>query len=119
MNTTDSGMTSTEVAVLMPVVIILSLLPFQWSLNWYAKHSVEVAAENCVDEAQRFGGGDGESAARAITSSAGNLTGVTVSVSVSATEARCTVAGAVGFTLFGQRTVSATASGPVERLTDG
>lgn len=112
-------MTSTEVAVLMPFVIILSLVPFQWSLNWYAKHSVEVAAENCVDEAQRYGGGDGEAAALAITSAAGNLEQPTVNVAVSGTVARCTVAGKVGFSLFGDRTVSATASGPVERITDG
>ncbi len=103
----------------MPVVIALSLLPFYWSLNWYGRHSVEVAAEHCVDELQRYDGGDGASAAATITNQAGNLTDVSVSIAVSDDTAQCTVSGTIAFSLFGQRSVTATASGPRERITDG
>lgn len=103
----------------MPFVIVLSIVPFAWALRWHARHTVEVAAEQCVDALQAWNGGDGGSAARAITNQAGNMDAGSVSVQQSdgAVQVSCTVTGTPRFSLFINGPVTATASGPKERFT--
>lgn len=115
----DHGVASTEVALLMPVIILLSLLPIQWALWWFGRQSAEAAAEHCVDQAQQYGGGDGAGAASAIVNNVGNLTDVSITVSVGGETATCDVSARLSFTILMNPGISATASGPVERLTDG
>ena len=45
-------MTSTEVAIVMPAMLIVILFVFQIALFWHAKQAADVAAEEAVDAAQ-------------------------------------------------------------------
>ena len=51
----ERGATATELAVLMPVLILLVLLPVQVGLWWHAKQAAETAAEEALDAAQVTG----------------------------------------------------------------
>ena len=48
----EAGLTSTELAVLMPVLIALVLVPFQVALWWHAKQVADGAAREAIDAAQ-------------------------------------------------------------------
>jgi Flp pilus assembly protein TadG len=48
----ERGLTSTEVAVLMPILIALVLVPIQVGLWWHAKQVADGAAREAVDAAQ-------------------------------------------------------------------
>lgn len=78
----ESGLTSTELAVLMPVVIALILVPFQVGLLWHAKQIADSAAREAVDAAQVEDAteADGVAAAQRFLDAAGNLTEATVTV---------------------------------------
>jgi len=78
----ELGVTSTELAVLMPVIIALILVPFQVGLWWHAKQIADAASREAVDAAQVEDATetDGVAAAQRFLDSAGNLTEVTVTV---------------------------------------
>jgi len=78
----DYGLTSTELAVLMPVVIALVLTPIQIGLWWHASQVADAAAREAVDAAQVEGAGeaDGREAAERFLTAAGNLNAPTVTV---------------------------------------
>jgi len=71
----DEGLTSTELAVLMPVVIALVLTPIQIGLWWHASQAAEAAARETVDAAQVETAieTDGISAAEWFLAAAGNV----------------------------------------------
>ncbi len=48
----EDGLTSTELAVIMPVLIALVLVPFQIALWWHADQIADAAAREAVDAAQ-------------------------------------------------------------------
>ncbi|MEZ5278962.1 MAG: TadE/TadG family type IV pilus assembly protein [Acidimicrobiales bacterium] len=115
----EQGATSTELAVLMPVLILLVLLPMQVGLWWHAKQAAEIAAEEALDSAsaQAATAADGQAGAQAILGQAGNLHNVTVDVNRGAETVTVTIHGDLGFSIFpGAWSVTAQAQGPVERF---
>ena len=82
----EAGLTSTEVAVLMPVVIALVLVPFQVGLWWHAQQVADAAAREAVDAAQVEGAteADGLTAAHRFLDVAGNIEQPVVTVTRSA-----------------------------------
>ena len=115
----ERAVTSTELAVLMPVLILLVLLPVQVGLWWHAKQAAETAAEEAVDAAKIAGAttDDGRAGAAAILDHSGNLHNVTVTVNRSANTVTVDVRGDLGFSLFpGGWGVSAHAEAPIERF---
>lgn len=68
-------MTTTQVAVLMPALLFWIMLIVQFGLWYHAKQVADAAAAEAVDAAQAPGGtqDDGETAALAVLSQAGNL----------------------------------------------
>ena len=115
----ERGATATELAVLMPVLILLVLLPVQVGLWWHAKQAAEIAAEEALDAAQVTGATtiDGEIGAQAILGQAGNLEDVTIIVTKTPETVIVEVRGQLSFSVFpGAWSVVAHAEGPVERF---
>ena len=116
----EAGVTSTELAVLMPVLIVLVLLPMQFALWWHAKQSADTAAEECVEAAQVIGAdvaGDGVNGARTILSQAGNLTNVVITPVASADTITCTITGDLNYAIINVGfSVTARAEGPIEEF---
>lgn len=115
----EGGATSTELAVLMPVLIVLVMLLVQVGLWWHAKQAAEVAAEEAVDAAKFATAttADGEAGAAAILSQAGNLRNVTVTVNRGAEAVTVDIQGDLGFSVFpGGWSVRAHAEAPIERF---
>lgn len=78
----DRGLTSTELAVLMPVVIVMVLVPIQVGLWWHASQIADAAAREGVDAAQveTASQADGVSAAERFLNAAGNIQDPSVTV---------------------------------------
>jgi hypothetical protein len=115
----EAGLTSTELAVLMPVVIALVLVPVQVGLWWHAKQVADAAARQAVDVAQVVGAteADGEAAAQRFLDAAGNINQPAVSVTRSAETVTVEVSGRAPRLLPGfDWRVTARASAPVERF---
>ena len=115
----ERGAAATELAMLMPVLIILVLIPVQVGLWWHAKQAAETAAGEAVDAAQveNATAADGHAGASAILGQAGNLENVVINIDRSATEVAVTVSGDLGFSLFpGAWGVTAHAEGEIERF---
>jgi hypothetical protein len=103
----------------MPVLIVLVLLPMQFALWWHGKQAAELAAEEGLDAAQAFGADvveDGRRGAYGVVSQAGNLTEVSVEVASTATTVTVEVRGSLDYSVIGTFTVTARASGPIERF---
>jgi len=113
----EAGVTSTEVAVLMPVVIALVLVPFQVGLWWHAKQVADAAAQEAVDAAQVADAteNDGMAAASWFLDQAGNLEDPQVTVTRSVDTVTVEVTGQAPRLLF-TWSVTAVATGPVERF---
>lgn len=117
----ERGVTSTEVAVLMPAVIIVILFVFQVALFWHAKQAADVAAEEAVEAAQlaTATAADGFGGADAILGQAGNLRNATVTVDRDDVTGLVTVivtGSAPSIIPFGSWGVTATAQGTIERF---
>ena len=80
--TDDRGATTTELAVLMPAVIVVIMMIFQVAMFWHAKQAADVAAEEAVEAAQlaTATAADGTAGANTILGQAGNLRNATVTV---------------------------------------
>jgi Flp pilus assembly protein TadG len=78
----ERGMTTIQVAILFPAVLIWLMLIVQYGLWWHAKQVANAAAAEAVDAAQVQEGSaaDGESAATRYLAQSGNLTGITITV---------------------------------------
>ena len=115
----EAGLTSTEVAVLMPVVIALVLVPFQVGLWWHAHQVAAAAAREAVDAAQVATAteADGEAAALRLLDAAGNINQPVVTVTRSAEIVTVEVTGRAPRLLPGfDWQVTAIAEAPVERF---
>ena len=115
----ERGAVATELAVLMPVLIMLVLIPVQVGLWWHAKQAAEVAADEALDAAQVAGAtaADGQIGAQAILGQAGNLEHVVVTVDRTGTDVTVTITGQLGFSIFpGAWSVTAHAEGPIEQF---
>ncbi len=91
----ERGLTSTEVAVLMPVLIALVLVPIQVGLWWHAKQVADGAAREAVDAAQVVSAteADGERAAHRFLDVAGNIEQPQVTVTLAADTVTVVVTG--------------------------
>jgi len=78
----ERGMTTIQVAILFPVVLLWLMLIVQYGLWWHAKQVANAAAAEAVDAAQVSDGtaADGEAAAASYLGQSGNLENVTVAV---------------------------------------
>lgn len=78
----ESGVTSTQLAILMPAVLFWIMLIVQYGLWFHAKQVSGAAAAEAVDAAQVPSGtaADGETAARSFLAQSGNLDAITVEV---------------------------------------
>ena len=115
----EGGVTSTELAVVMPVLIVLVLMPMQFALWWHGKQAADTAAEECVEAAQVIGAdiaADGVAGAQAILSQAGNLRDVTTNVTPTADSVICEVRGTLNYSIIGTYSVYSRAEGPLERF---
>lgn len=118
----DSGMSTIELAVLMPVLLFWTMLIVQFGLWYHAKHVASAAADVAVDTARVSGGTEqaAERDAAAVLASAGNLTAPTVAVDRHPDQVVAEVRGAAPQLVPGfSWTVTVRASGPVERFVAG
>ncbi|MDF1595118.1 MAG: pilus assembly protein [Acidimicrobiia bacterium] len=117
--TGEEGLTSTELAVVMPVLIALVLVPFQIALWWHAHQVADGAAREAVDAAQVVTAtdGDGIRAAEWFLDAAGNLTDPQVTVTRTAETVTVEITGRAPRLIPGfDWSVAVRASGPVERF---
>jgi Flp pilus assembly protein TadG len=115
----EAGLTSTELAVVMPVIIALVLVPFQVALWWHARQVAEAAAREAVDAAQVVTAteADGIRAAEWFLDAAGNITEPDVTVTRTADTVTVEVTGRAPRIIPGlDWQVTAHASGPIERF---
>lgn len=115
----EEGLTSTELAVVMPVLIALVLVPFQVGLWWHAHQVAHAAAREAVDAAQvaEATEDNGIRAAEWFLDAAGNITEPQVSISRSVDTVTVQVTGRAPRLLPGfDWQVTAEAAGPVERF---
>jgi len=115
----EDGLTSTELAVVMPVLIMLILVPFQVALWWHAHQVADAAAREAVDAAQVVTAteDDGIRAAQWFLDAAGNLTEPQVTVTRTTQTVSVEVTGRAPRLLPGfDRQVTAHAAGPIERF---
>jgi hypothetical protein len=115
----EEGLTSTELAVIMPVLIALVLVPFQIALWWHADQIADAAAREAVDAAQVATATeeDGIRAAEWFLDSAGNITEPEVTVTRTTESVSVEVTGRAPRLLPGfDWQVTARAAGPIERF---
>ena len=115
----ERGLTSTELAVVMPVLIALVLVPFQVALWWHARQVADAAATEAVDAAQvaEATEADGVRAAEWLLTAAGNLVDPRVTVNRTAETVTVEVTGRAPRLLPGlDWEVTAVSSGPIERF---
>ncbi len=115
----DSGMTTSQVAILFPAVLVWLMLIVQYGLWWHAKQVANAAAAEAVDVAQLPGGtaADGEAAAHGFLDQSGNLTAVTVIVDRTPTIVTAEVGGRAPRLVPGfDWSVTARSQGAVERF---
>ena len=117
----EAGIASTEVAIVMPAVLVLIMLIFQVGLFWHAKQAADVAAEEAVESAQLAAASeaDGLAGANSILGQAGNLQNVVVIVDrdIGTGLVTVTVSGeAPAIVPFGNWRVEAQAQGSIERF---
>lgn len=115
----ETGLTSTELAVVMPVLIALVLVPFQVGLWWHARQIADAAAREAVDAAQVATAteADGERAAQWFLDAAGNITEPQVTVTRTTETVTVEVTGRAPRLLPGfDWVVTARAVAPLERF---
>lgn len=115
----DRGVTTIQVTILMPAVLMWIFLSVQYGLWWHAKQVANQAAAEALDAAQTPDGGaeDGERAAREVLQQSGNLSDVVIEIERSGGEVVVLITGRAPPLVPGQPwTVSARSSGPVERF---
>lgn len=115
----DTGMTTSQVAILFPAVLLWLMLIVQYGLWWHAKQVANAAAAEAVDVAQipTASTASGETAARDFLAQSGNLSDIAVTVERTPALVTVEVTGRAprlvpGFTW----SVTARSQGPVERF---
>ncbi|WP_310726922.1 TadE/TadG family type IV pilus assembly protein [Streptomyces sp. N2A] len=118
----DRGAASTQLVLVVPVLLLLALLIVQFALVWHARHIAQYAAERALAAARikDATAADGRAQARRSLAALSSriLTAPSVAVDRTAAHTTVRVGGAVmaivpGLTLH----ASGTASGPTERIT--
>lgn len=116
----DRGSTTVEVAVLLPLMILLLMVVVQVGI-WFHTRAVMVTAANKGVDAARLEDGtaaDGRIATEDFLRHAGALRSDTIEVDRGAETASVTISGRVVSLLFGvPLDVTATAEAPVEQVT--
>lgn len=112
-------MTTIQVAILFPVVLLWLMLIVQYGLWWHAKQVANAAAAEAVDAAQVETGTarEGKAAASSYLDQSGNLTNVTVVVDRAPTLVTAEVRGDAPQLVPGfSWSVTARSQAPVERF---
>ncbi len=115
----ESGLTSTQLAVVMPALIVWIMLVVQYGLWFHAKQVSAAAAAEAIDAAQvpAATADDGERAAQSFLAQAGNLGDVTVEVRRSTDIVNVRVSGRAPQLVPGVAWgVTSVAQAPVERF---
>jgi Flp pilus assembly protein TadG len=115
----DRGLTSTELAVLMPALIFWIMLTVQYGLWFHARQVAGAAAAEAVDAAQVPDGtaDGGERAARSFLAQSGNLDDIRVAVNRTTETVSVEITGQAPQLVPGiSWSVTATAESPVERF---
>ncbi len=113
------GATTTELAVLMPVLIMMLLAPVQVGLWWHARQVADAAAEEAVDVVQVQDSNEAQATAAAfgLLNQVGNLRGASVVVQRGPEEVVVEVRGRAPQVVPGIAWgVTSRAAGPMERL---
>lgn len=117
--TFEQGMATTELVILFPVIIMLTLFPFQVALHWHAKQTADLAAETALDVGQVETATitEARAAADSVLAATGQLVDHAVSVDKGGDLVTVTVSGRSRFRVLpGSWRVEATAQGRVERF---
>ncbi|MGQ0823785.1 MAG: TadE/TadG family type IV pilus assembly protein [Actinomycetota bacterium] len=112
-------MTTSQVAILFPVVLFWIMLIVQYGLWWHAKQVANAAAAEAVDAAQVSAGTarEGENAAASYLAEAGNLSNVTITVTREPTTVIAEVHGDAPRLVPGfEWSVTARSSAPIEQF---
>ncbi len=112
-------MATTELAILFPIIIMLTLFPFQVALHWHAKQTADLAAETGLDVGQVENATvtEAREAAGSVLAATGQLVDSTVAVDRGGDLITVTVTGRSRFRVLpGSWRVEATARGRVERF---
>jgi Flp pilus assembly protein TadG len=115
----EHGVSSTQVAILMPVLILWVMLAVQYALWFHAKQVAGAAAAEAVDAAQTPAGSaaDGRRAAASFLEQSGNIESAAIAVDRSVDRVDVEISGAAPQLVPGFAwTVTASASSPVERF---
>ena len=116
---TEAGVATTQVAVLMPALLFWIGLIVQFGLWYHAKHVASAAADEAVDAAQTPTGTaeDGSAAARSFLDQSGDLSNVEVTVDRAADRVVVLVRGDAPQLVPGfSWTVTARSEAPTERF---
>lgn len=112
-------MTTTQVAIVFPALLVWILLIVQYGLWYHAKQVADAAAAEATDAAQVPGGteAEGEGAARAFLAQAGNLDEISVTVERGGDQVVADVRGRAPRLVPGLTwSVAARAAAPLERF---
>lgn len=115
----DRGLTSTQLAVLMPALIFWIMLTVQYGLWFHARQVAGAAAAEAVDAAQVPDGtaDGGERAARSFLAQSGNLDDIRVAINRTTETVSVEITGQAPQLVPGiSWSVTATAESPVERF---
>ncbi len=116
---TDAGVTTSQMAILFPAVLLWLMLIVQYGLWWHAKQVANAAVAEAVSAAQLQTGSedDGAEAAEDFLGQSGNLTNVTIVIDRDPTLVIVEVTGEAPQLVPGfDWTVTARSQGPVERF---
>jgi Flp pilus assembly protein TadG len=91
----DAGMTTVQLAIIFPAVLLWLLLIVQYGLWWHARQVADAAAAEAVAAARIPTGTDvaGEQAALTYLAESGHLSNITVTVDIAAATVTATVTG--------------------------
>lgn len=115
----EDGLTATQLAIVMPVLLFFIMLVVQYGLWFHASQVASAAAAEAVDAAQVPDGvgADGERAARSFLAQSGNLRDVAVEVDRTVDQVVARVRGRAPQVVPGIAwSVVAQAQAPVERF---
>lgn len=113
----EAGVIATQLAVLMPALLLLVMLAVQFALWAHATQLADAAADSAASTAALPAGtvADGETAAAGLLAQAGNLADIAIVVERGADRATATVTGTAPHVVPGFRwAVTARAAAPLE-----
>ncbi|WP_419994466.1 TadE/TadG family type IV pilus assembly protein [Streptomyces boninensis] len=119
----DRGAAATQVVLIAPLLMMLTLLSVQFALQWHAAHVAQTAAAQGLAAARSDGGSAaaGQTRAREVLGAVGErvLQRPQVTAARSATEARVTIKGEViSVAPWLHLPATGRAAGPVDRFVD-